>query len=240
MLRHVAFLLALGLSAAAAGAALPAPIVLEAPRDGEVLRAGEEASLAWRGGSAWAREAGIVEWEAFLSVDGGASYPLRITPHLDVDVQRLRFLVPVVPTDDARLLLRFGDEQREMIFELPVKFRISGGPWSAFPGIASFAWTPGEAARPGGPGVVAWIEGNRRGVGQRWVVAIPSGLQPAAVWEGFDPAEAWAESDTSVPGLAPPRAVAHESLTPQQPSVRASTISPAALDVLTLGKRRNE
>ena len=48
------------------------------------------------------------EWEAFLSFDGGATYPVRITPHLDLELRRVRWQVPAIPTsvsvsDDAAL-----------------------------------------------------------------------------------------------------------------------------------------
>jgi hypothetical protein len=43
-----------------------------------------------------------VEWEAFLSLDGGRTYPVRITPHLDLSIRRrFHFQVPAFPTRDG-------------------------------------------------------------------------------------------------------------------------------------------
>jgi len=61
------------------------PVALTEPRADAVLAAGAPARLAWRpldGGGEFD------EWEAFLSLDGGASYPLRITPELDLDLHQ--------------------------------------------------------------------------------------------------------------------------------------------------------
>lgn len=48
-----------------------------APRAGAELAAGSLATVAWDG-----PPRGAEEWEAFLSLDGGRTYRLRITPHL--------------------------------------------------------------------------------------------------------------------------------------------------------------
>jgi len=157
-------------SALEGGAPAVDPAVhLVAPRAGAALAAGSTAELEW---APFAKLAGVEEWEAFLSLDGGATYPVRITPHLDQDLRRVTWQVPATPTPDARLLLRFGDERREVSVELPHRFSIVPSPAAATGfALASVAPERGEPALPGQAGVVAWVEGSRRGGGLRQVVA---------------------------------------------------------------------
>ena len=131
--------------------------------DGSVWTGGAEAYLAWRPGPHFeevARRSEIREWEAFLSFDGGGTWAVRLTPHLSTDVRRIAVELPEIATDDARLLLRFGDEERELEVELPLRFRIDASrrerPWPA-----RRAWHTGEAARPGLGGAIFWAEGDR-------------------------------------------------------------------------------
>lgn len=156
--------LVFGSSGLARGAG--APVRLVAPAAGATLAAGSMAELEWE---PLAGLGGVEEWEAFLSLDGGRSYPVRITPHLDQDLRRVRWQVPAIPTKNARILLRLGDEHRETAVELPARFSIAAPPRTAagFPGTALLlsrtASGPGEPALPGQSGVVAWVEGSRRG-----------------------------------------------------------------------------
>jgi hypothetical protein len=168
------------LATAAAGLARETGVTvhLVAPAAGETLVAGSTAELAWVPGAGFSRLRDVEEWEAFLSLDGGVTYPLRITPHLDQDLRRIRFQLPAFATPDARILLRFGDERRETAVELPERFAIVASS-SGLPAlIARPAFARGEPARPGHAGVVAWVEGSRRGGGLRQVVAAtPFGLE---------------------------------------------------------------
>ena len=77
---------------------------LLAPAEGDELTTGRDAVIEWE---ELALPPHVVEWEAFLSVDGGKTWPLRITPHLDIAIRRFTFRVPDLPTREARLLLRF-------------------------------------------------------------------------------------------------------------------------------------
>jgi hypothetical protein len=168
------------LPAAASPEPAPAPVQVVAPAAGTVLQAGSLAELEWTPLATFEDLAGVKEWEAFLSLDGGAHYTVRITPHLDVDLHRVLWRVPAVMTSDARLLLRLGDERQETPFEIPGSFVIAG------PAVAGLDLEParvvlgrGEPARPGEPGVVAWAEGSRRGGPVRQVVAVdPSTFRP--------------------------------------------------------------
>jgi len=145
-------------SEGAAGAPREYDLVLESPRAGETLRAGELARLAWRLNEASLPE--FREWEVFLSLDGGRTHPIRLTPHLGASRREFDFLVPSTPTDDARLLLRFGDERTETEVELPARFAIVG---TAVEVATARAFAVGESARPGESGVVLWAEGSRDG-----------------------------------------------------------------------------
>ena len=160
----------------AAEASAESPIRLLAPDSGAVLEAGGTAELAWEPLASFANIEDVEEWEAFLSLDGGATYPFRLTPHLDQDVRRFRWRIPAVPSADARLLFRFGDERRETAVALPQRFVIRGPEVPAPLGDETFALSHGssrlvgEPALPGQRGVVAWVEGSRRGSGLHQVV----------------------------------------------------------------------
>lgn len=154
----------------------PAAVRLLEPADGAVLSGGSTVTLAWEPGPAVdlgsVVPGGADEWEAFLSLDGGATWPIRITPHLDLALRRVVFPVPSLPSNDVRLLLRVGDERGEVPIDLPGTFSISARP-SALLSAAVTRYGTGEAALPGGRGVVAWVEGTRRGGDLRTAVALP-------------------------------------------------------------------
>ncbi len=175
------------------------PVELLRPADGEILPGGRQATLAWRAVRDLTAE-GIHEWEAFLSFDGGRNWPVRITPHLGIDVQSFRFEVPPYPADDVRLMLRFGDERREVGYVLPLRLSTvapDGGRWTPPPAPA---FAPGEAARPGAPGVVLWTEGDRDGrrVEIRADTWTPPGVRAAPSTQGeLRPVVATVERRTS-------------------------------------------
>jgi hypothetical protein len=241
-------LLALALVLAAAPAAAgqePALVRLAAPQAGEILTGGGTAELAWVPQGPFERLDHVEEWEAFLSFDGGATYPVRITPHLDRDLQRVRWQVPAIPTRDARLLLRFGDERRETYVELPQRFTIAEAPW-ALPlfGGAAPTTSRGEPALPGHPGVVAWVEGSRQGGSLRPRVATgppalketirtPTSHSEAAIlgsapWPTGSPAAATTSAGTAV--LFPQRSRHTSGVAAIRPS----------FDILLLTQRQNE
>jgi hypothetical protein len=253
-MRRLSRLAAPILLAWAALAAAPAmadgapPIRLVAPRAGATLAAGSTAELEW---TPDARLAGVEEWEAFLSLDGGATYPVRITPHLDQDLRRVRWQVPPIPTPDARLLLRFGDERREVFLALPQRFAIVASPMAS-PAIdrtllfsSPFVKTAparGEPALPGRSGVVAWVEGSRRGGSLRQVVAAElPGLRAR-----LQPIEPGGEA-TVLAGAPSPLSVPEPRESPDllPPGRGAPLAGPGgapllAFDILLLTQRRNE
>jgi len=154
------------LGALALLAALPAHgsirALMQEPRGGDVLRGGATATVSW---SATDVPRFAEEWEAFLSVDGGAFYAYRITPHLSIEQRRFTFEVPNVATDHARILIRAGDERKEVEIELPADFAIEQDRAKAIAGgsVRVDDDERGEPARSGEPGVVEWVDGDRGG-----------------------------------------------------------------------------
>jgi hypothetical protein len=139
-------------------------VTLLAPRAGTVLEGGTETELAW---SAASLPEHVEEWEAFLSLDGGKYYAVRITPHLDADRRSFRWRVPSVATSDARILIRVGDEHDELAIEFPQTFRIVPGRASldiAEP-HATVTDADGESALPAAPPIIEWVSGDRSGAG---------------------------------------------------------------------------
>lgn len=222
----------------AAGAAVPetAAVELLRPAPGEVLAAGSDALVEWQAHGPLAP--GVEEWEAFLSVSGGGYYALRLTPHLDVARRRFAFRVPTLPTDDARILLRFGDEEREMVFESRHRFSIRPSA-SAVPLRGRLALPGrGESARPGEPGVVAWLEGTREGDRLALFETPPlTGARPA-VSQGSGERNAAFSRRTAAPvslaGDRRPRALR------RPPDRRAEDRPLSPSSILLLDCRRNE
>lgn len=222
-----------------------APIRLTAPAAGATLTAGTTADLAWTPLPALAHLAKVEEWEAFLSLDGGATYPLRITPHLDEDLRSVHWQVPAVPTADARLLLRLGDERREIVVKLPQRFTIVAAPAIETPFLlASVAPSRGEPALPGRPGVFAWVAGSRRGGALRQVIAAAGPgwkprLEPAAP---TDETTILADGRPPLPLPEPARERAgHERMDGPPSRLASAGEGPLqASDILLLIQRRNE
>jgi hypothetical protein len=147
-------LLLSGCLAVAAIAAQAEPLRLIAPSNGDVLPGGRFVTLAWSGD-----HPGAEEWEAFLSVDGGRFYSVRLTPHLDIDINRFDVLIPNVDSNDVRILIRTGDERNETILTMPQRFRIHAEALAVQP-AGTQAEGP-ESARPNEPRVVQWSVGAR-------------------------------------------------------------------------------
>jgi hypothetical protein len=231
-----------GLALASPASAGNVPVRLVAPQSGAALLGGSTAELEWAPLAPFSRLEDVEEWEAFLSFDGGETYPVRITPHLDRDLRRVRWQVPAIPASEARLLLRFGDEHRELYLELPQRFSITGapGPEPLF-ALANLAASPGEPALPGSPGVVAWVEGSRRGGGLRRMVAPERlGLQGTVGPPERQPQVAVLGPQEASPAPAPqggggPSPAARRAAAPQPPREPRR-----AVDILLLTRRQNE
>ena len=104
------------------------------PGAGEALAPGAVVEVRWaslcdvaRGGEK--RE--IDEAEVVLSLDGGRTFPIRVTPELRPCTTRFLWTVPALPTIHARLALRAGSEQRDATESLEIlsgEFRILSDP----------------------------------------------------------------------------------------------------------------
>ncbi len=236
----MAWLILAGIAAPAGAAA----VRLSSPRDGTTLEAGSLAALAWEPAAPFARPSQVEEWEAFLSFDGGEHYPVRITPHLDRGLRRILWRVPQIPTRNARLLLRFGDEKHETIFELPERFAIAGTLSVFEAGTTSRAPAPGEPARPGDAGVVAWVEGSRHGGALRQVVAADAaGLAGS---QSMAPDPAWRLALASVSRSPEPEPLLETGRLGQTDLDQAASatspraVRPAPIPILLLTRRQNE
>lgn len=193
----------------------------------------------------------IREWEVFLSLDGGRSHPIRLTPHLDISIWRATVRVPNFATDEARLLLRFGDEREEHEFELAGSFRIRASDSPALE-TARFLAAPrlgresglesGDLPLSGTRRIVAWVETAADG---GWQSVTTSGESwsdtETPVLTATETAEAAGESDAGTPTaratvtamLDLPRLRARRALFPRPSFGRPS-------ERLSLLRRRNE
>lgn len=237
--RRTGWLLALMLLASGGRALAAGPPLarLLSPVEGQELTAGTEAVVEWEG---LALPPNAHEWEAFLSVDGGKTWPLRITPHLDLSIRRFAFRVPDLPTGEARLMLRFGDERREVEMEAPQRFAIRPGRIAgALPPRRSFS--RGERPREGDQGVAFWVEGSRQGGRLREVAA----LDPPASFSAVRPVRLpWMPLIGPLSGrhdLPPPAAVEVDAeAAPRAEAPETSPVFPASADVRLLIHRFNE
>src|SRR5215471_12603274 len=82
---------------------------LISPKPGQVLVPGQQVKVEWKA-SLPNVELSWCELELYLSVDGGASFPYRITPQLDPRAAFFYWTVPDMPTATAVLDIRFGCE----------------------------------------------------------------------------------------------------------------------------------
>jgi hypothetical protein len=258
VLRRLSLLVACGAIALAAGALpaaasvlaavdAPPPIRLLAPAAETPLVAGGEAEIAWEPLAAFATLGEVEEWEAFLSLDGGATYPFRLTPHLDQDVRRFRWRVPAVAATGARLLFRFGDEHREVPVAVQQRFVIEAPavptPFEddALDIGRQSAHQAGESALPGQRGVVAWVEGTRRGGRVRQVVGSSlAGFAPAQVVPESSRGTAVEGSDGGSRDAMPPRVATSEQPLTTGSGDTAALAPPRPCDILLLTQRQNE
>jgi hypothetical protein len=92
-------------------------------------QAGTTVPVAW----SFAADAapGFGEMELILSLDGGRSFPIRVTRDLDPRTFALAWRVPALPTGQARLALRAGDGEEpdnETILLVSEGFSIEADP----------------------------------------------------------------------------------------------------------------
>jgi len=211
-----------------------ASLRLLAPATGTTLRGGSFAELRW---SAAELPAPAEEWEAFLSIDGGKYYAFRVTPHLEIELQRFTFIVPNVDTRDARILIRVGNEVHETHFELRGSFSIARDSKAELVLPRTLRFERGEAAREGDPGVVGWADGARDGSGvtQQSASGVPApSFERLTILTSEEPAEVPAGEETvEAPAVAAARCVANNT------HARKAEPLPVSVDLLLVCRRRN-
>jgi len=121
--RRLALALAVVVRFSTAAGAEPAQVHL--PRAGDTVWVGSTVAVSWHALPTEAKE-----MELFLSLDGGATYPLRLTPQMAPGVTSWRWSVPNLPTERARLRLRVGIPGRGEVDAPPSGlFRIAHEGW---------------------------------------------------------------------------------------------------------------
>ena len=83
--------------------------VLISPAAGQVLSPGQKIRVEWRSFLP-PINLGACEMEVWLSLDGGRTYTMEISPWLDPRAQYFYWTVPNTPTNQAVMDVRFGCE----------------------------------------------------------------------------------------------------------------------------------
>jgi hypothetical protein len=205
-----------------------------APASGATLRGGSFAELLW---SAAKLPPSAEEWEAFLSIDGGKYYAFRVTPHLDIDLQRFTFIVPNLDTRNARILIRTGNEVNETRFESRGSFSIVRDAKADEIVPSPVGFGRAEAAREGDPAVIAWADGSRNGdsVTQKSSPAVPSPSFERPPTVTREPAVLVAPASNSILGVS----VESAPLTHRSRFAITSERAPIPVDLLLVCGRRN-
>ena len=96
-------------STASAGGTYSATLI--SPRVGQVLHPGQKIRVEWRSSLPSINLGAPCEMEVWLSVDGGRTFPMWISPWLNAKAQSFDWTVPNMPTNAAVMDIRFGCEQ---------------------------------------------------------------------------------------------------------------------------------
>jgi hypothetical protein len=94
------------------------PLAIDTPGN---VHAGDTITLTWRGSAGSADE-----MELLLSLDGGRHFDVRVSPECDPRRGQWRWRVPNLPSADARLAIRVGDERGERLASVSARFAIVG------------------------------------------------------------------------------------------------------------------
>jgi hypothetical protein len=84
---------------------------LISPTAGQVLYPGQKVRVEWR--TSLPTQVTYPSWceiELWLSLDGGRTYTIRITPSMDPNTRFFYWIVPNTPSNSAVLDIRFGGE----------------------------------------------------------------------------------------------------------------------------------
>ena len=105
------FLLAFALLSAKANADNGYSARLISPTAGQILYPGQTVRVEWKSELPKIENVEFCEMEIFLSLDGGQTWPMVITPLLDPRARFFYWTVPNMPTNAAVLDIRFGCER---------------------------------------------------------------------------------------------------------------------------------
>lgn len=122
-------------------AVFASPSSLSAPAAGARLEPGSVQAITW---SLEADKRGFGEMELVLSLDGGRTFPVRVTRRIDPAETVWLWGVPALPTEHARLGLRVGDDDppsRERLALVSAEFTIASPSPSP---LAEMFWVGGE------------------------------------------------------------------------------------------------
>jgi len=174
-------------------AALPAlgqGVEFVRPAAGTTLAAGDEIEVRWSGAPGEA-----AEMELLLSLDGGQSFPVRLTRDLPGDATTYLWRVPGLPAEAAQLALRVNAGGREIVVGRSAPFGIAAaGEPAAFSG--SLRSIRGE---------LWWLE--RAEAGGEGDDPVPAGLDPPVETRFLPAADEPMLADLQSPGGAPRPAV---------------------------------
>ncbi len=171
-----------------------------APAKSSRLEPGASARVRWDPSR---EESQADEMELVLSLDGGATFPIRVTGALSVETSEWTWRVPTLPTLHARLALRMGEKENsrtEQIAFVSEEFEIvarEGAPLERVFPIGG-EWRTKDALD-----------------GRRAAAAIPASLDP-------EPVPASLESAAEGTPISPPRSPSIEGLPRATMAPRAS------------------
>jgi hypothetical protein len=133
--------LLLGALGAASASAHASMSWVAAPGAGRELAAGASITLRFTA------DANVDEMEVLLSLDGGRTFPLRVTREMPEGSRELSWRVPNIPTTRARLALRTGDADGETIRDVSEEFTILAAPGEPLEEVRLFdgEWRAGDA-----------------------------------------------------------------------------------------------
>ena len=99
------------------------------PGAGERLSPGSRVEIRWSSDCERETERDADEAELVLSLDGGTTFPIRVSTEISPCASRFSWLVPALASSNARLGLRTGDDEREGTEEV----RLVGPPFVILP-----------------------------------------------------------------------------------------------------------
>ena len=203
-------------AALAAGLAVLAPVAraeatdgFQSPARGESLAPGSIVEVTWTSLCSTAQGRDIDEAEIVLSLDGGKTFPIRVTPELKPCTAKYLWKVPALPAAHARLALRAGADERDATESIEVL-------------SADFRILPDPDGR---------VEQLRRRAAEWWVPSEPAALSAEDLLEQTMSA---AREEVGLPTLLPDAAIPTSSPSALRPSRVAAPAAPSRLQAAAL------